>query len=71
MPGFSGMERPPYRLCCGQPHFGVQCPDGLVMCCICFSRFPVSELHIDPSDGKRVDVCKDCEALNEKARKRS
>jgi hypothetical protein len=62
MPDFSGMEHPPYRLCCGQPHYGVQCPDGKVMCCICFSRFPVDELHIDPSDGKRVDICTSCAA---------
>lgn len=50
----------PVRLCCGQRHYGVQCPDGLVMCCLCFSRFPVEQLHVDPSDGRRVDVCIGC-----------
>jgi hypothetical protein len=65
-----GPDTPPVRLCCGQPHSGAMCPDGKVMCCICFSRFPVGELHTDPVDGKKVDVCKGCEALNEAARER-
>jgi hypothetical protein len=39
----------PVRLCCGQRHSGTMCPDGLVMCCLCFERFPVEKLnHIDP-----------------------
>ena len=49
----------PVRLCCGKRHHGVQCPDGKVMCCICFQRFEVSELSLTP-EGKPVDVCKDC-----------
>jgi hypothetical protein len=46
------------RICCGEEHMGVQCPDGLVMCCLCFERFPVSELH--EIRGGRGDVCKGC-----------
>ena len=52
--------QPPVRLCCGQRHAGVQCPDGLVWCCMCFERFPVDQLYLDPADGKRVDVCQTC-----------
>ena len=28
---FAANGQPPVRLCCGQRHWGVQCPDGLVM----------------------------------------
>jgi hypothetical protein len=49
----------PVRLCCGQRHSTVKCPDGLVMCCICFSRFPVTELHADES-GQLWDICQGC-----------
>lgn len=54
----------PVRLCCGQRHDGAICPDGLVQCCICFSRFPVPELHVD-REGDRWDVCKTCGAAEE------
>lgn len=43
-----------------QEHDGPQCPDGKVMCCLCFERFAVDELDLDPSDGKRWDACKPC-----------
>jgi hypothetical protein len=43
----------PVRLCCGQRHWSVVCPDGLVMCCICFGRF-------EPNDETREDVCPRC-----------
>lgn len=49
---------PPVRLCCGQAHYGTICPDGLVMCCLCFNRFPVEELAVD--DGYFTDVCQLC-----------
>jgi hypothetical protein len=49
----------PARLCCFQRHYGPQCPDGKVMCCLCFNRFDVSELHIT-GDGRPEDVCKAC-----------
>jgi hypothetical protein len=51
----------PVRLCCGERHFGVQCPDGKVMCCVCFNRFPVTELSME--GGKLQDVCKGCAHL--------
>jgi hypothetical protein len=47
------------RLCCGQEHDDLPCPDGLVMCCLCFSRVPVSELN-EPTPGHPEDVCKPC-----------
>jgi hypothetical protein len=50
--------QPPVRLCCGTSHRDVLCPDGKVMCCICFSRFDVSELH--EIDGGHEDVCTEC-----------
>lgn len=49
----------PVRLCCGKRHSGVVRPDGLVMCCLCFSRFPKSELNIT-EDGTPEDVCREC-----------
>lgn len=55
------------RICCGQDHAGAVCPDGLVMCCICFSRFPVSDLFVD-QDGDRWDVCAGCGAGENLAR---
>jgi hypothetical protein len=48
----------PVRPCCGQRHYGVLCPDGLVMCCICFSRAPVAGLMEVP--GGHQDVCLGC-----------
>lgn len=52
-------DEPPVRLCCGQRHYGPQCPDGKVMCCLCFERFEVSQLNIC-EDGRPEDVCKPC-----------
>jgi len=49
----------PVRLCCGQRHRGVQCPDGLVMCCVCFDRFQVHLLNRDVA-GTLENVCKGC-----------
>lgn len=51
----------PVRICCGQRHWGAVCPDGLVMCCHCFKRFPKEELMRDAVDSsKRWDVCLTC-----------
>lgn len=58
----------PVRICCGQPHHGPVCPDGLVMCCICFNRVPQDRLAVlEEGDGADVssapileDVCKTC-----------
>lgn len=55
----------PHRLCCGQAHWGVICPDGKVMCCICFSRFSQDELHVD-ENGDREDVCKPCGEIEDR-----
>lgn len=50
----------PVRLCCGQRHITTQCPDGLIMCCLCFSRFPLTGLH--KGDDGYEDVCLQCAA---------
>ena len=55
----------PVRSCCGQRHVGPMCPDGLVMCCHCFERFPVEGLSVD-DDGARVDVCVACDAAEKR-----
>jgi hypothetical protein len=49
---------PPTRACCGQPHAGATCSDGLVMCCLCFERVKPEDLATE--DGQRVDVCRPC-----------
>lgn len=59
----SVLSKPPTRLCCGKKHYGVQCPDGKVMCCLCFSRFEVKDLNVT-EDGRPEDVCVQC-ALEE------
>lgn len=50
---------PPVRLCCGQAHAGPICPDGKVMCCLCFARFEIADLHVTET-GTPEDVCKGC-----------
>lgn len=49
----------PTRLCCGERHWSVECPDGRVMCCICFNRVPIRKLNTLPS-GEQEDVCIPC-----------
>ena len=51
--------QPPVRLCCGQRHFGAVCPDGKVMCCLCFERVSQDDLHV-ATNGQKEDVCKKC-----------
>jgi hypothetical protein len=51
----------PVRLCCGQAHNGVVCPDELVMCCLCFDRVTQDQLNV--VNGIKEDVCKDCANL--------
>jgi hypothetical protein len=53
------MTETPVRLCCGQRHYGAVCPDGLVMCCLCFERFPVEQLQV-VALGQYEDVCLLC-----------
>lgn len=60
------MREPPVRLCCGAAHWGVVCPDGRVLCCICFARFEVDDLNVLP-DGSREDVCRECAELERRA----
>jgi len=60
------LDLPPVRLCCGKRHLGTICPDGKVMCCICFETFPLEDLNVLPN-GKKEDVCKKC--ANEERRK--
>ena len=57
-------DTPPVRLCCGTAHAEPVCPDGQVMCCICFGRFTQDELWVD-GQGDRWDMCKECGAQNE------
>ena len=57
------MNESPVRLCCGQSHYGCICPDGLVMCCICFGRFEIKGLYVD-QDGFTYDMCRDCGTWN-------
>ena len=52
----------PVRLCCGQRHWGAVCPDGKVMCCICFERVSQDDLRVLPN-GKKEDVCKACHEM--------
>lgn len=59
---------PPIRVCCGQPHFGSVCPDGRVMCQLCFSRFPLDDLAVD--DGDTIDVCAPCYEQEQEAIRR-
>lgn len=48
----------PVRLCCGQRHNTVQCPDGLVMCCICFHRVSIDMLN--KTANGHEDICLEC-----------
>lgn len=53
------MLQPPIRLCCGQPHLGPVCPDGKVMCCLCFERVEQERLSIG-ENGVKENVCREC-----------
>ena len=57
----------PVRLCCGQRHAGPVCPDGKVMCTLCFERVEQDGLYVD-NDGVRWDVCKECGMVEERNR---
>lgn len=58
----------PFRACCGQQHHGPVCPDGLVMCCLCFKRVTRDRLNIlEEGDGSEIesapiyeDLCTTC-----------
>jgi hypothetical protein len=53
------LREPPYRLCCGQQHWGPTCPDGLVMCQLCYERKTIDELH-ELEDGYKENACQQC-----------
>ena len=63
----------PVRLCCGEEHYGAVCPDGKVMCQLCFERFDVDDLNVVSIDfeGQHEDVCKSCARKEEKREDRS
>lgn len=58
------LVEPPIRLCCFQRHWGPVCPDGLVMCCLCYFRFAIKDLAVDKKDGKPIDICKPCKRMS-------
>ena len=58
----------PIRLCCGQAHWGAVCPDGKVMCCICFEHVSQDDLNV-LANGKKEDVCKSCAQKEKNATK--
>lgn len=65
------MNEAPYRLCCGQQHTGPVCPDGKIMCCLCFERVERDQLHVDEKN-QTWDICKTCQegevqAINQRA----
>lgn len=49
----------PVRLCCMARHNGPVCPDGTVMCAICFDKFTGNQLYTD-KNGTTHDICKPC-----------
>lgn len=53
------LQEIPVRLCCGQRHWTVECPDGLVMCDICFDRTAKENLMKD-TDGTLWNICQGC-----------
>lgn len=56
--GFS-LNEPPFRPCCGQQHWGVVCPDGKIMCCLCYERVEKEDLH-ETEPGVYENVCQVC-----------
>lgn len=54
-----GAYRAPVRICCGKPHVGPVCPDGKVMCALCFDRVTASEAWRD-RNGQAWDLCVSC-----------
>ena len=47
------------RLCCNQRHWGPVCPDGMVMCCVCYGRYEPGDLYVDAT-GTTWDMCAGC-----------
>jgi hypothetical protein len=53
------------RLCCNQRHWGVVCPDEMVMCCICYHRVPADQVYTDVG-GQKWDMCDPCGKAEER-----
>lgn len=53
------LQEAPVRLCCAQRHWTVACPDGLVMCELCFDRVDKDKLMHD-GEGNLWDMCQRC-----------
>ena len=49
----------PFRICCGKQHWGAVCPNGTVMCCMCFYNVTQDKLHVLPN-GMKEDCCQEC-----------
>lgn len=60
VPTGSAAKDAPVRLCCLQRHWGAVCPDGKVMCQLCYRRYDIKDLTED--DGVPIDVCRRCSA---------
>lgn len=58
----------PVRLCCMERHWTVACADGLVMCELCYERFPQDELWVDVM-GQKWDTCQTCGEYNDYVRR--
>lgn len=54
------IDHGPVRLCCGKRHWGIVCPDGFIMCQLCFDRFPKNKLFRD-EEGYYHDICVECQ----------
>jgi hypothetical protein len=59
------VKQPPVRLCCGERHWTVACPDGRVMCAMCFDRYLEEMLATTPG-GTKIDVCQECYDADQK-----
>jgi len=55
------VREPPFRLCCGQQHWGPVCPDGRIMCQLCFERKYKHDLYVDDNQ-ITWDICAQCHA---------
>jgi len=53
------------RVCCGKIHETPVCPDGLVMCQLCFERVKRDKLHAE--NGVVFNICKKCEKMDKLA----
>jgi hypothetical protein len=55
------VREPPVKLCCGQRHWTIRCPDGLVMCELCYDRFQEADLQpVEDDPTARWNICKPC-----------